>query len=115
MPRPVSVLAPVPPFARDTSQEDVGPTLIRGRRAVSRQSMIERCRADDRGSDPWVCPRPWLLHLDVDALLRVLEEAAVALRAHREDLGEDRERGLVLRVRADVEAARAHDPIELGL
>src|SRR5918996_4030623 len=50
--------------------------------------------------------------LDVDPLLRVLQEAAFAPRAHGKDLGEDRERRLLLRVGADVEAAGPHDPLQ---
>ena len=44
-----------------------------------------------------------------------LQEAALAPTTNREDLREDRERGFLLRVGADVEAARAHDPRELVL
>ena len=56
-----------------------------------------------------------LRHLDVDPLLRVAQRAAAAAGADCEDLGQDRERRLLLRVGADVEAARAHDPRELLL
>ncbi len=56
-----------------------------------------------------------LRHLDVDALLRLAQRAARTLGAHGEDLREDRERRLRLRVGADVEAARALDPGELLL
>ena len=48
--------------------------------------------------------------LDVDPLLRLAQRAALALGADGEDLGEDRERRLVLRVGADVEAAGPDDP-----
>src|SRR5207249_3096960 len=49
---------------------------------------------------------------DVDALLRVAQRATAPLGAYREDLGEDRERRLLLGVGADVEPAGAHDPLE---
>jgi hypothetical protein len=52
------------------------------------------------------------LDLGMDALLRLLELPAIAFRAHGQDLGQDRECRLLLRVRADVEPARAGDPLQ---
>src|SRR5262249_99312 len=54
-------------------------------------------------------------HLHVDALLRLLELSAVAPVPHGDDLGEDRDRGLGLRLRAQVEPARPRDPGKLRL
>ena len=68
----------------------------------------KRCRAQRYAPSP-------LAHLDVDPVLRLAQRAAAATRPHGEDLGQDRERRLLLRVGADVEAARAHDPGELLL
>src|SRR5439155_24813212 len=48
----------------------------------------------------------------VDAALAVAQRAALAACPNREDLGQDRERGLARRVGADVEAARAGDPLQ---
>jgi hypothetical protein len=48
----------------------------------------------------------------VNPLLRLLQLAALALRPDGEDLRQDRERGLLLGIRADVEPARAGDPLE---
>ena len=48
----------------------------------------------------------------MNPLLRLLQLPALALCPHGEDLGQDRERRLLLRVGADVEAARAGDPPE---
>ena len=59
--------------------------------------------------------RAALADLGVDPLLRLAQRAARAMGAHGEDLGEDRERRLLLRVRADVEPARADDPRKLLL
>src|SRR2546421_8032574 len=51
-------------------------------------------------------------HFGVDAARRVLERTARAIRAHCEDLREDRERRLGRRAGADVEARRAGDPVD---
>ena len=59
-------------------------------------------------------PRRYL-DLDVNPVLRVAQRPAAAAGPYGEDLGQDRERRLLLRVGADVEAARAHDPVELLL
>src|SRR5204862_32644 len=56
-----------------------------------------------------------LVLLDVDARLRLLKPPARAPRARGEDLREDRDGRLRLRVRADVEAARPRDPLQLRL
>src|SRR5580765_4759575 len=56
---------------------------------------------------------PWSsVHRGVDSFLRRPQRAALAVGAYGEDLGEDRERRLLLRVGSDVEAARARDPVE---
>ena len=51
----------------------------------------------------------------MNALLRFLELAALAAHAHGERFGEDRERSLRLRVRADVEPAGAVDALDRRL
>src|SRR6266513_677976 len=60
-------------------------------------------------------PLGGLLLLDVDPALRVAQRTALPASAGREDLGEDRERRLGGRDRADVEPGRAGDALELSL
>src|SRR5215204_1871756 len=50
--------------------------------------------------------------LRVDAALGLLEPPAGTAGAHGEDLAEDRQRGLLLRLGADVEPARPGDALE---
>src|SRR5439155_25817116 len=54
-------------------------------------------------------------YLRVDPLLRALQRAPLARVPHGDDLGQDREGRLRLRLGADVEAAGPVDPLEVGL
>ena len=48
----------------------------------------------------------------MDALLRLLQRAALTVGPDGEDLAQDRQRCLLLRLGADVEAAGARDPLQ---
>src|SRR6185436_1788307 len=69
-------------------------------------------RSDLTGASDSQATRAMLVDLGVNPLLGVPQETALAQRAHREDLGNDRQRDLLLRVCSDVEATRAVDPVE---
>ena len=86
-------------FSSPDQGASVAPTG--GRRSDPRRAPP----ATARPSSPLVPSSDYLLGMD--PLLRFLELAAVAAHPDGERLGEDRERGLRLRLRADVEAARA--------